>query len=102
MPNHYFLKITDVDLIDELFVYFLIVASIIFLLVVFFTFFYLFRYGVKKRPERPSQKVGNGNVEYSLATLFKTRSILSTISCSPSTGKSKISTFLMQAATRLA
>ncbi len=69
MPNYYFLKITDVDLIDELFVYFLIVASIIFLLVVFFTFFYLFRYGVKKRPERPSQKVGNGNVEYSLATL---------------------------------
>ena len=69
MPNHYFLKITDVDLIDELFVYFLIVASIIFLLVVFFTFFYLFRYGVKKRPERPSQKVGNGNVEYFLATL---------------------------------
>ena len=69
MPNYYFLKITDVDLIEELFVYFLIVASIIFLLVVFFTFFYLFRYGVKKRPERPSQKVGNGNVEYFLATL---------------------------------
>ena len=69
MPNYYFLKITDVDLIEELFVYFLIVASIIFLLVVFFTFFYLFRYGVKKRPERPSQKSGNGNVEYFLATL---------------------------------
>ena len=69
MPNYYFLKITDVDLIEELFVYFLVVASIIFLLVVFFTFFYLFRYGVKKRPETPSQKVGNGNVEYFLATL---------------------------------
>jgi len=69
VPNYYFLKITDVDLIEELFVYFLVVASIIFLLVVFFTFFYLFRYGVKKRPETPSQKVGNGNVEYFLATL---------------------------------
>ena len=69
MPNYYFLKITDVDLIEELFVYFLIVASIIFLLVVFFTFFFLFRYGVKKRPKKPSQIESAGQAESVLAII---------------------------------
>lgn len=69
MPNYYFLKITDVDLIEELFIYFLIVASIVFLLVVFFTFFFLFRYGVKKRPEKPSQIESTGRAESVLAII---------------------------------
>ena len=61
------LQVTDVTLMDNLFVYFLVVASIIFVLVTFYTFFYLFRYGVKKRPETPSQIEGSEKVEYLLA-----------------------------------
>lgn len=67
MDNQYFLQVTDVDLMDNLFGYFLIVAGIIFALVTFYTFFYLFRYGVKKRPETPSQIEGSETVEYIIA-----------------------------------
>lgn len=67
MANQYFLQVTDVDLMDNLFGYFLIVAGIIFALVTFYTFFYLFRYGVKKRPETPSQIEGSETVEYIIA-----------------------------------
>ncbi len=67
MFNHFFLQISDVDSIEQLFIYFLVVASIIFLLVVFYTFYYLFRYGAKKRPEVPSQVEGSERVEFFLA-----------------------------------
>ena len=66
MANHYLLQTTDVELIDNLFYYFLIVASIIFALVTFYTFFYLYKYGVKKRPKTPSQVEGSEKVEYFL------------------------------------
>ena len=61
------LQVTDVKLMDNLFVYFLVVASIIFALVTFYTFFYLIRYGVKKKPETPLQIEGSEKVEYFLA-----------------------------------
>lgn len=67
MANHYFLQASDVDLIEQLFIYFLIAAGIVFFLVVFYTFFYLFRYGVKRRPETPSQAEGSERVEFFLA-----------------------------------
>lgn len=62
-------QITDVKLIDDLFIYFIIAATIIFLLVSFFTFSYLFRYGIKKRPEMPSQKEGSERIELILAAV---------------------------------
>ena len=66
MTKHYFLQATDVELIDDLFGYFLVVAGVIFFLVVFFIFYYAFRYSVKKRPETPSQLEGSERVEYFL------------------------------------
>jgi len=72
MTKHILLQISDVELIRNLFFYFLIVGSIIFLLVVFFTFFYLFRYEVKKNPGVPAQIEGNERVEYFLAVLATT------------------------------
>lgn len=66
------LIVSDVDLIEQLFVYFLVVASIIFLLVVFYTFFYIYRYGVKRSPKTPSQAEGSEKVEYFLAIVATT------------------------------
>lgn len=67
MENPITSKLSDVDLIEQLFIYFLIAASIVFLLVVFYTFFYLFKYGVKRSPETPSQVEGSERVEFFLA-----------------------------------
>ncbi|GGG49274.1 cytochrome c oxidase subunit II [Bizionia arctica] len=72
MTNHYLLQATDVELIANLFNYFLIVAGIIFALVIFYTFFYLIRYGAKRRPETPSQVEGSERVELILAIIATT------------------------------
>lgn len=59
----------DVDLINELFQYFLVVAAIIFLLVVGYTFYYVFKYSNKKQPETPQQEEGSERIEIILATI---------------------------------
>ena len=60
---------TNVELIDKLFIYFLVVAGIIFLLVVFFVFYYLFKYRRKQTAEEPEQIHGNEKLEYSLTAV---------------------------------
>lgn len=59
----------DVDLINELFQYFLVVAASIFLLVVGYTFYYVFKYSNKKQPETPQQEEGSERIEIILATI---------------------------------
>ncbi|GAA4279650.1 cytochrome c oxidase subunit II [Gaetbulibacter aestuarii] len=59
----------DVDRINELFRYFLVVAAIIFLLVVGYTFYYVFKYQSKKQLELPNQEEGSDRIEIILATI---------------------------------
>lgn len=69
MANPVILNISDVDLIKQLFIYFLIVATIIFLLVAFFTFYYLIKYRAKKGDAEPPQLEGSARMELALALL---------------------------------
>lgn len=72
MANPFILKPTNVELIDQLFVYFLIVAGIIFFLVVFYIFYYLHKYNAKKRPDIPPQREGSVKIEIFLTALATT------------------------------
>lgn len=60
---------SDVEIIDNLFFYFLIVATIIFAAVVFFIFYSLIKFRAKKNPCLPSQKERSERLEWILGTL---------------------------------
>ncbi|MGO3184354.1 MAG: cytochrome c oxidase subunit II [Aequorivita sp.] len=66
------LETTNVELINNLFIYFLIVAGIIFFLVVFYIFYYLYKYNAKKRPGLPEQREGSVKVEIFLTAMATT------------------------------
>lgn len=60
------MKVTDVQLIDNLFLYFLIVAGIILALVVFFVFYFLIKYRAKTNSDIPSQDERGERMEWIL------------------------------------
>ncbi|WP_026449662.1 cytochrome c oxidase subunit II [Aequorivita capsosiphonis] len=66
------LETTNVELINNLFIYFLVVAAIIFFLVVFYIFYYLYKYNSEKRPDLPEQREGSVKVEIFLTSLATT------------------------------
>ena len=72
MAHPFILNISDVGLIKQLFIYFLVVATIIFLLVVFYTFYYLRKYRAKKGTGEPFQSEGSNRVELFLALVATT------------------------------
>ena len=72
MAHPTLLNISDVDLIERLFIYFLIVGTIILLLIVFFTFYYVIKYSAKKGTGEPLQSEGSQQLELFLALLATT------------------------------
>lgn len=58
-----FLRLTDIEVVKHLFIYFIILAAIIFGLVVFFVMFYSRKYSVSKVSGTPEQNHGNRKFE---------------------------------------
>lgn len=69
MPFYLSSEYSNVELIDHLFLYFLVVAGIIFLLVVGYITYYLIKYNSERRPEMPPQLEGSIAVEIFLTSL---------------------------------
>jgi len=63
------LKVSDVQLIDNLFLYFLIVAGVILALVIFFVFYFLIKYQSKSDFDLPSQKERGERMEWILGSI---------------------------------